>query len=49
MTLEEKIAKVEVINKTILELKQMSKTQINKTRIQKLQQEIDKIIESMDL
>lgn len=49
MTLEEKITKVEVINKTILELKQMPKTQINKTRIQKLQQEIDKIIESMDL
>jgi hypothetical protein len=30
MTLEEKIAKVEVINKTILELKQMPKTQLIK-------------------
>lgn len=44
MNLEEKMAKVDVINKTILELKQLPQTPKNKLRIQKLQQEIDKII-----
>lgn len=44
MNLEEKMAKVDVINKTILELKQLPQTSKHKLRIQKLQQEIDKII-----
>lgn len=44
MNLDEKIAKVDAINKTILELKQSPPTPTNKLRIQKLQQEIDKIM-----
>lgn len=44
MNIDEKIAKVDAINKTILELKQSPSTSTNKLRIQKLQQEIDKIM-----
>ena len=44
MNLEEKMAKVDAINKTILEVKQLPQTSKNKLRIQKLQQEIDKIV-----
>lgn len=44
MTFEEKTSKIDVISKTILELKQQPCTQKTKMRIQKLQQEINKII-----
>lgn len=44
MNLDEKIFKIDAINKTILELKQSPPTQQSKVRIQKLQQEIDKIL-----
>lgn len=46
MTLEEKLSKVDVLSKTILELKSQQPTSKTKLHIQKLQQEIDKIINS---
>jgi len=43
MEFQEKLNKIEVISKTILELKSSIKTPLTKLRIQKLQQELDKI------
>ena len=43
MNLQEKISKIRTINSTIIELKSEPQTQKIKLRIQKLQQEVDKI------
>lgn len=43
MNLQEKISKITAINSTIIELKKEPQTPKTKLRIQKLQQEIDKI------
>lgn len=43
MNLQEKLSKIKVISKTIIELKASPQTKLTKLRIQKLQQEMDKI------